>query len=201
MNRLLSFLVIFFSLLTSTVAFAGGGGGGGGSLYEWKESPAQTAADNFVQAVASGEYEQAYLMGGEVLREHRTLEEFTADMQEWGFDEPGSVEWKNANNALPAKGGLKLMGTYKAESGVEFPVYIHLEGDAHIDAEERNREWSDATTWTVMDYRSAKSMQARMADGSATPLDWMLAAFAGLLLIAFIGLVWSYVKDIPRTHR
>ena len=196
MNRLLSFLVIFFSLLTSTVAFAGGGGGGGGSLYEWKESPAQTAADNFVQAVASGEYEQAYLMGGEVLREHRTLEEFTADMQEWGFDEPGSVEWKNANNALPAKGGLKLMGTYKAESGVEFPVYIHLEGDAHIDAEERNREWSDATTWTVMDYRSAKSMQARMADGSATPLDWMLAAFAGLLLIAFIGLVWSYVKGL-----
>ena len=85
-------------------AFAGGGGGGGGSLYEWKESPAQTAADNFVQAVASGEYEQAYLMGGEVLENTEPWKRCTADMQEWGFDEPEASNGKNANNALPAKG-------------------------------------------------------------------------------------------------
>ena len=92
--------------------------------------------------------------------------------------------------------GPEADGDLQGGVGCRFPVYIHLEGDAHIDAEERTREWSDTTTWTVMDYRSAKSMQARMADGSATPLDWMLAAFAGLLLIAFIGLVWSYVKGL-----
>jgi MFS family permease len=137
-------------------------------------------------------------MGGAVLRDNRTLEEFTADMQRWGFDQPGSVEWTKGNNALPANNGFKLMGTYTAADGEAFPVYLHLEGDAHVDAQERNRKWDNKTTWTVMDYRSAESMSSRVmkGDGSATPLDWFLLACAIGLLVAFIGLVWSYARGL-----
>ena len=39
-------------------------------------------------------------------------------------------------------------------------------------------------------------MFKRMGDGSATPLDWFLAVCGLGLLIAFIGLVWSYVKGL-----
>jgi hypothetical protein len=195
----LALLIFLLGLLfNSTSAIAGGGGGAKASSFEWKGSGAVTSADQFVDAVSSRDYAGAYAQGGEVLREKRTLEEFTADMQRWGFDRPGSVEWSKGNNALPAKNGYKLMGTYSAADGESFPVYLHLEGDAHVDPQQRVREWSSATKWTVMDYRSAESMRARImkGDGSATPLDWFLLVCAGGLLIAFVGLVWSYVKGL-----
>ena len=196
MQRLLTLILWSGLFFQATAAHAGGGGGGGGPTFEWKDSPLMSEATRFAEAVASGDYAGAYEMGGEVLREKRTLEVFTSDMKRWGFDKPGSVEWTKGNNALPANNGFKIMGTYTATDGESFPVYIHLEGDAHIDSEERNRDWSDSTKWTVMDYRSGESMFKRMGDGSATPLDWFLAVCGLGLLIAFIGLVWSYVKGL-----
>ena len=146
-------------------------------------------ATRFAEAVASGDYASAYEMGGEVLREKRSLEQFTSDMKRWGFDRPGSVEWTKGNNALPAKNGYKLMGSYTAADGESFPVYVHLEGDAHVDPQKRVREWTPSTKWTVMDYRSGESMRARImkGDGSATPLDWFLLVCAGLskVLVVF----------------
>ena len=196
MQRLLTLILWIGLFFQATAAHAGGGGGGGGPTFEWKDSPLMSEATRFAEAVASGDYAGAYEMGGEVLREKRTLEVFTSDMKRWGFDKPGSVEWTKGNNALPANNGFKIMGTYTATDGESFPVYIHLEGDAHVDSEERNRDWSDSTKWTVMDYRSGESMFKRMGDGSATPLDWFLAVCGLGLLIAFIGLVWSYVKGL-----
>lgn len=198
MNRLatLCFAVLLF--LHSAAAMAAGGGGGSSTTFEWKGSGAVAAADQFVEAVAAADYQAAYGQGGDVLRKLRTLGEFTEDMQRWGFDRPGSVEWTAGNNALPANNGFKLMGTYTAADGESFPVYLHLEGDAHVAPQDRNRDWSAATKWTVMDYRSAESMGARVAkgDGSATPLDWFLLVCGVGLLIAFIGLVWSYAKGL-----
>ena len=198
MNRLVSLIVFLGVMFASSAALAGGGGGSSAPKFAWKDSGATQAADLFAQAVAKGNYKQAYEMGGAVLREKRTLKEFKADMQRWGFDAPGSVEWTKGNNALPANNGFKLMGTYTSVSGASFPVYMHLEGDAHVGAEERDRAWSDTTTWTVMDYRSSESMFSRMTkgDGSATALDWFLLVCAVGLLVAFVGLVWSYVKGL-----
>jgi MFS family permease len=201
MQRLAAITVFFTALvgilLSPTLAQASGGGDETPTKFSWKDSGATRAADLFVQAVANGDYTAAYEMGGEVLREKRTLEEFTADMQRWGFDKPGSVEWDNGNNALPANNGFKLMGTYSPQSGDAFPVYLHLEGDAHVGPYERDRSWSAATKWTVMDYRSGKSMFSRLAKGDGgTPLDWFLLVCALGLSLAFICLVVYYIYGL-----
>jgi MFS family permease len=80
---------------------------------------------------------------------------------------------------------------------------MHLEGDAHVSPADRDRDWSTATSWTVMDYRSGESMFNRLGKGKgyATPLDWVLAIFLGGLLIAFVGLVWFYVKGLRGSPR
>jgi MFS family permease len=203
MKRLAALIFFLGLMLGSSAAVAGGGGGAKAPAFDWKTSPMVTAATDFAQAVASGDYAGAYGQGGTVLREQRSLEEFTTAMQRWGFDRSGTVEWDNGNNALPANNGFKLMGRFVAESGESFPVYMHLEGDAHVSAADRDRDWSTATSWTVMDYRSGESMFNRLGkgEGYATPLDWFLAIFLGVLLIAFVGLVWFYVKGLRGSPR
>ena len=198
MNRLASLIFALTLFLSSSLAVAGGGGGGKVSSFDWKSSSMVGVATDFAEAVASGDYAGAYAQGGDVLRDTRTLGEFTSAMQRWGFDQAGSVEWDKGNNALPANNGFKLMGRYTAESGESFPVYMHLEGDAQVSVEDRDRDWSSSTSWTVMDYRSGESMLSRLGKGgeSATALDWFLAICGGGLLIAFIGLVWFYVKGL-----
>jgi MFS family permease len=190
--------LVLFSLvcLCTTAAYAGGGAGAKGAKFDWKTSSVKTAADTFVQSVAQGQYANAYKQGGQVLRDHRTLDVFTADMKRWGFDKPGTVEWTNGNNALPVNNGFKLMGTYTGADGASFSVYMHLEGDAHVNGKDRNREWSESTKWTVMDYRSAESMFTRIQDGRSSILDKLLLACLIGLLIALIGLTWGYVKGL-----
>ena len=78
---LMLWIGLFFQ---AAVAHAGGGGGGGGSTFEWKDSPLMDEATRFAEAVASGDYASAYEMGGEVLREKRSLEQFASDMKRWG---------------------------------------------------------------------------------------------------------------------
>ncbi len=194
--RRLSFGLLILSLLLCSTAWAGGGGGSKGPKFDWKNSKIIQVADEFAGQISAGQYDAAYKAGGEVLRENRTLEQFTADIQAWGFDQPGTVEWTAGNNALPANNGFKLMGTYTPKEGEPYAVYMHLEGDAHVAATERNRKWDDKTVWTVMDYRSAESMVARLAGDGATGLDWFLAACALLLLIALVGLMWGYIKGL-----
>lgn len=189
-------LILSLSLLLTSTAWAGGGGGSKGPKFEWKTSKIIGVADEFVNSISNKKYDEAYKSGGDVLREHRTLEVFTADIQKWGFDQPGSVEWTAGNNALPANNGFKLMGTFTPKEGEPFAVYMHLEGDAHVSAAERNRTWDDKTAWTVMDYRSAESMMARLTGEGATGLDWFLAICALTLLIALIGLSWGYIKGL-----
>ena len=108
----ISFFSVILSLLLSPMALAGGGGGGGKSKFDWKNSSIIKVANDFVGTVAAGQYEDAYKMGGKILRESRTLEQFTADMKRWRFDRPGQVEWTNGNGALPAGNGFKVMGKY-----------------------------------------------------------------------------------------
>ena len=128
--------------------------------------------------------------------EKRTLEEFTADMKRWKFDRAGTVEWDNGNNALPVNNGFKLMGTYTPTEGNAFPVYMHLEGDAHVASKDRDRKWTEKTKWTVMDYRSAESMFDRVQNGESNILDnILLVCFIGLL-IALVGLIWGYIRGL-----
>ena len=164
--------------------------------FDWKESHIVDVANAFVKEITASNYEAAYKMGGTILREKRSLEEFTADMKKWAFDRPGKVEWDNGNNALPVNNGFKLMGKYTPNEGAAFPVYMHLEGDAHVDSKTRNREWSAKTKWTVMDYRSAKSMMSRVNDGSSTILDKILLVCAIGLLIALLGLIIGYIRGL-----
>ena len=192
----LSLFLLSTLLLLSSSALAAGGGGSSGPKFDWKNSHIISVANEFVASIADKKYEEAYNSGGDVLRTFRTLEVFTADIQKWGFDKPGSVEWTAGNNALPANNGFKLMGTYTPAEGEPFAVYMHLEGDAHVDAMARNRTWDEKTVWTVMDYRSAESMMARLTGEGATGLDWFLAICAFVLLIALIGLSWGYIKGL-----
>ena len=159
------------------------------------------AGNAFSAAISKGNYEEAYQSGGKILRATRTLEEFTADMKKWRFDRPGVVDWNNGNNALPANNGFKLMGEFKAEDGETFPVYMHLEGDAHVSDDERNRKWDEKTVWTVMDYKSAEGLGTRISDDRGTPLDWFLLVCGVLLLIALLALSGGYIiglKGHPR---
>ncbi len=193
--RKLSLLLFILLGFTSTAALAGGAPASG-KKFDWKESNIIKVANDFVSAISAGQYETAYTMGGDVIRENRTLEAFTADMKKWKFDAPGKVEWTNGNNALPVNNGFKLMGTYTAADGSSFSVYMHLERDAHVPGKDRNREWSEATKWTVMDYRSAESMFTRIQDGRSSILDKLLLACLIGLLIALIGLTWGYVRGL-----
>lgn len=166
----ISFFSVILSLLLSPMALAGGGGGGGKSKFDWKNSSIIKVANDFVGTVAAGQYEDAYKMGGKILRESRTLEQFTADMKRWGLDKSGTVQWKNGNGALAAGDGFKLMGAFKLTDGGTIPVYMHFQGDAHVAAADRERKWNDKTVWTVMDYKSAQSMFTRLAnDGGFIP--------------------------------
>lgn len=192
----LSLLVFILLTMFSTNVFAGGGPPADSKKFVWKESQIIKIADDFTQAIAAGNYEAAYNMGGTVLREKRTLEQFTADMKKWRFDQAGKVEWENGTKALPANNGFKLMGTFSPSKSDGFPVYMHLEGDAHVEGKDRNRDWSDQTKWTVMDYRSAESMFSRMSDGRSNILDKLLIICLIGLLIALIGLTWGYAKGL-----
>ena len=191
----LSFLLLFLLSLFATNALAGGPPPSG-QKFVWKESHIIKVADEFVAAVSEGKYEEAYQLGGAILREKRSIEQFTADMKRWKFNQPGKVEWTNGNNALPADNGFKLMGQYTSSDGKSFPVYMHLEGDAHVDSKDRNRKWSNKTKWTVMDYRSAESMFARIGDGKSTILDKLLLLCLIGLVLALIGLTWGYIKGL-----
>lgn len=195
MRRISRALVILLTLASST-AFAGGAPAASGSKFDWKTSDIQDVAGQFISAIVEGQYEVAYQMGGETLRRERTLDAFTQDIKNARLDQGGSVVWDNGTQALPASNGFKLMGKYTSASGVTFPVYMHLEGDAHVSALERNRKWDEGTKWTVMDYRSAESMFSRLGTETATTLDWVLLAFAVLLALALIGLTWGYVRGL-----
>ena len=189
-----AFLVLL--TLAASTALAGGAPSAGGSKFDWKTSNIQDVANKFIQTVTAGEYQVAYEMGGESLRQERTLEAFTNDMKKARLDLGGTVTWDNGTQALPAANGFKLMGEYTSSAGNAFPVYMHLEGDAHVEPAKRNRSWNENTVWTVMDYRSAESMFSRLGTDTATALDWVLLVFALLLGVALIGLTWGYVKGL-----
>ena len=140
--RKASFGLILLSLFMSPLVWAGGGGGGGkADRFDWKKSSIIKVADDFVAAIAGKNYTGAYGMGSDTLRKARTVEAFTADMKKWRFDRPGKVEWTSGNNALPGGNGFKLMGTYTATDGEAYAVYMHFEGDSHVDPKVRNRKW------------------------------------------------------------
>ena len=194
----LIFFIVLQILSTNVMA---GGPPPNAQKFEWKESHLINVANEFAKALSLQEYEKAYQLGGEILREKRTLEQFKNDMQRWKIDEPGTVDWTNGTQALPKNNGFKLMGTFTPTKGEAFPVYMHLEGDSHIDDDKRDRNWSTKTRWTVMDYRSAESMFTRIFDGRSNILDKILFACLIGLIIALLGLIWSYViglKGHPR---
>ncbi len=201
MTRLASLLLVLGFLISPSVATAGGGGAKKSSAFEWKDSGATRAANEFVEAISSGDFQRAYGLGGVALQSARTLEQFTSDMKAGKLNQAGQVTWNKGTAALPASNGYKLMGELETSGGEVIPVYLHLEGDAHVDALQRNRDWSSHTRWTVLDYRSGQSFMTRLKGGEASGLDWLLGVSMFLLLIAFIGMVWTYVSGLRGSPR
>ena len=200
-STFLRMLILFSFFFLPSAAFAGGTPAPSGPAFDWeKDSNIKEIATQFVLTVGEDNFKTAYDSAGDVLREYRTLEEFTEDMKEARFDKVESVEWSGKNAAipaLPANGGYKLRGTVKLEGvGEPVPVYIHVQGDAHIDPENRDRNWTKDTKWTIMDYRSADSMSSRFTESRLTTLDWFLLFFSGGLVIGFLGLCFYYVKGL-----
>lgn len=199
-------LLILVMLMFSPQAFAGGDAPK--STFNWEDSPISDIATQFVMTIGKEDYKGAYLSAGEVLRSNRSLDEFSADMKSAHFDEVKHVIWDSAIPALPANGGFKLRGTVYLKGSVDteiertqmdesgIPVYIHLQGDAHVNPEVRNREWNSETQWSIMDYRSSEGMTTRFSSGTATPLDWLLVIFSGGLLLGFLGLIAYYVRGL-----
>ena len=205
-RSLLTLLGLIFMI--SSTAFAGGGGSSKskGPKFDWKSSTMPGVLKQFVDAVTAGHIEQAYKLGGETLRESRSLEEFKADLTEMGLVKVGEVTWNKGIPALPAikntPRGYKLSGLFKSADGKsEFPVYLHVEGDMQVEASKRNMKWSAETTWTVLDYRSARSMWDRIGSGEGTILDWILVLFIIGLAIAFIGMILYYVLGLRGSPR
>lgn len=192
------FLIAFVFVPTSVQA---GGAPAPKSDFKWEDSSIKEVATQFVMAVGQDDFQNAYTGGGEILRELRTLEEFQADMKDARLDQVRSVEWDSAIPALPANGGYKLRGEVTLDDGKNVPVYVHLQGDAHIEAEQRNRKWSKSTKWTVMDYRSADSMVSRAKESRLTPLDYILLFFSGTLCIGFLGLLIYYIRGLKGAPR
>ena len=205
-------LFIFFVFLVPLEAFASGAPASDVAPFNWAEdSNIKEVATQFILSVGKDDFQAAYNSAGDVLRENRSLNEFTEDMKEARFDLVESVKWVDPSKwdeaspdegnaaipALPANGGYKLRGSVKME-GFEnpVPVYLHLQGDAHIKAEDRSREWTKDTKWTIMDYRSSDGMGTRFSESRFSTLDWFLMFFSGGLLIGFLGLCFYYVKGL-----
>ena len=149
MTRLCLFVfALFFSLLQP--AFAGGAPAPQ-STFNWEESSIPDLATRFAMSVGDDQFDIAYNSAGDVLRDLRSLDEFTEDMKTAHFDQITSVKWDSAIPALPANGGFKLRGEATLDNGKTIPVYMHVQGDAHVDPETRNRKWNQDTQWTVMD--------------------------------------------------
>ena len=194
MIRLCLFVfAIFISMLQP--AFAGSAPAPQ-SAFNWEESSIPELASRFALTIGDDQYDSAYNSAGDVLRDLRSLDEFTEDMKTAQFDQITTVHWVSAIPALPANGGFKLRGEATLENGKKIPVYMHVQGDAHVEPETRNRDWNQDTQWTVMDFRSAEAMSTRISEGAATGLDWLLLIFGGGLLIGFLGLVGYYIKGL-----
>lgn len=203
MLRFVFFRLLFLCsiFLRPVNVFAGSPPPSDAPAFDWqKDSNIKELATQFVLTIGKDDFQAAYLSAGDVLREHRTLEEFTLEMKEARFDKVESVEWDGENAAipaLPANGGYKLRGKVKLEGSENpVPVYLHLQGDAHIDPEKRVRSWTKDTKWTIMDYRSADAMSARFTESRLTTLDWFLLFFSGGLVLGFFGLCFYYVKGL-----
>ena len=135
-------------------------------------------------------------------------------MKDARFDRVKSVKWDSAIPALPADTDLKSEGEVTLDDDATIPIYLHLKGDAHLEPEshlqcpneqptcpdglKQIKDWDSATTWTVLDYRSADPMYGKIDEGRMTPLDNVLLVFSGGLLFGFIGLIWYYVRGLER---
>jgi MFS family permease len=203
LSRLYQYIAVVFLfafVFCPTTVFAGGAPASK-SDFKWEESSIKEVATQFVLSVGKDDFQSAYTSGGEILREIRTLQDFQQDMKDARFDQVQSVKWDSAIPALPANGGYKLRGEVTLDDGKSVPVYVHLQGDAHIDPEERNRDWTKDTKWTIMDYRSADGLSTRMKESRLNPLDWILLFFSGALLIGFLGLLTYYIRGLKGAPR
>jgi MFS family permease len=202
MLKLRSFLFLIFLMSPSGIVFAGGGAPKTASNFDWKNSSMVQVADQFVQQVSTQSFQQAYDTGGDLLRKTRAVGDFGTDLAKMGLARKGTVKWENGIPALPANNGYKLTGTFTLEDGSHsFPVYLHVEGDSHIDPEKRNRKWTADSKWTVLDYRSARSMFDRISMGDANGLDWFLMICMVLLILSFLGMVGYYVLGLRGSPR
>ena len=206
MIRKLFLLLITLSLfIISGLAHAGENSDSEAQPFDWKTSKIPEVAQAFILKVGQGDFQGAYSSGGEVLRKERSLEQFQNDMTKARLDQVASVqctgEVASAVSALPAAMGYRINCETKLKDGSTMPVYVHLEGDAHVAVTERNNQWSDATKWTVMDYHSAESMFTRQEEGRATTLDNALLIGALALGIAFLGLIGYYIKGLMGAPR
>jgi MFS family permease len=190
--------------------------------FDWKKSKIEEIAETFVMNVSKGKFSDAYTSASPTLRELRTLENFTTDMQEARFEGIQKIEWDSAIPALPANGGYKLRGNLHLSDSTKetphfVPIYLHLKGDASLPAEKRlectdptkecdNSEkgiaqWNGGTEWTVLDYRSADSMSTRWTESRLNPLDNILLFFSVGLLIGFFGLIFYYIRGLQGAPR
>jgi len=169
---------------------------------EWKDSGVTRTAATFIEAISASDFARAYELGGQTLRTSRTLKKFTADMQAAGLNQPGTITWTKGTKALPGANGFKLMGSLEHGDGSgSTPVYMHLQGDPHMSLEDRDRDWWQGTAWTVLDYRSSQSFVTRLKSGTGNGLDWILAISSLLLLVAFVGMIWTYASGLRGSPR
>jgi MFS family permease len=166
--------------------------------FEWREVGAVQVANSFLERLGRQEYQGAYESGSNLLRETRTLEAFTAHVEEDGLNQFQSVEWENG---VPAKDGVRLSGIMTTTEGESFPIYLNLLGDEGVVGPDRNTEWNTETSFTVLDVQDNTGLFARIGSGNTQGLDLFIALLALILLGALFFMIARYVKGLRGSPR
>jgi MFS family permease len=158
--------------------------------FIWETSGAVGVATDFLAKLGTGDYKAPYDNGSTLLRANRTLEAFTADMQNARFDSYQGVSW---GNGVPAKDGAKLTGTITYRDGTSEPLYINLVGDEDVAPQDRNTKWGAQTEWRVLD---ATINPAFYAKRSMESLDYFLLVSVLVLLGTLMFMIVRYVRGL-----
>ena len=231
MQKILSTLLLIFTFLLSNSVWAGGAPASKSSFDWEKSSIKQVASDfvmkvgqdQFQQAYDSGSQDLQQLRSiSEFSQDMKDARFDQVKSVEWDSAIPALP----ANAGYKLRGQVTLDDGSEVPVYLHIKGNAHLPAESRLickkvcpnqeddcdagvktrpsQCEEKDKEikdWDDSTEWTILDYRSADGMGARMSEGRTTPLDVILLVFSGGLLIGFLGLIWYYVRGLMGAPR
>lgn len=166
--------------------------------FAWRGSTAETVAQGFLSQLQRGDWTTAYQSGSGLLKETRTPVQFRSSLEEDGFDRITRFE---LTNGVPSKDGYRISGTVSLQDGYDVPFYLTLLGDEALRAQGTKKDWSHATTWTVLDIQANPSLMTRIDNGTVGGIDYFILLCSLILLGALIFMIARYVLGLRGSPR